>query len=211
MHQYYNLPIPTNTTFTVNVDDIVYGESFIIDAKFNNPICDEVVVSINRNKYSLKVIDGRGSLKVSDELDAGLWNMQANSLYNNFNFTSNFTVNKLKTMLSVPIVNSVYNGDKYLIVTLKDYGNKGLNNALVTVKIESDIYNLKTDVNGQVKISTNKLIPKNYLVVVTYKGDNNHFDSSLNSKIIISKANPKLTAKKVTFKVKTKTKNIQLF
>jgi hypothetical protein len=211
LHQYYSLPIPIDTILTVNVADIIYGESFIIEAEFNNPICDEVIVSISRNKYSVKVVNGTGSLKVSDELDAGVWNMNASSLYNNFNADSSFTINKIGTKLTAPVVNAAYDSDKYLVVTLRDCSNRALNYALVTVKIGSDIHNLRTDSNGQIKVSTNKLIPKTHQLTVSYKGDNNHLVSSANSKIVISKATAKLAAKKVTFKVKTKTKKYSIF
>ena len=50
----------------------------------------------------------------------------------------------------------------------------------------------------------------NYKVVVTYNGDANHFESSSNSNIVISKATPKLTAKKATFKAKKKTKKYSI-
>ncbi|PWB85490.1 hypothetical protein MBBTH_17540 [Methanobrevibacter thaueri] len=209
LHQYYSLPIPINTTLTIRTADIVYGEPFIISAVFNNPICDDVIVVINKNKYTINVIGGEGLLKVSDELDAGFWNIQADSIYNNFNYTSNFTVKKINTKLSVPTVSSVYNDAKYLTVTLKDYRNNALNNALVSVKIDSNIHNIKT-VNGQARILINDLIPKNYKVVVTYNGDANHFESSSNSNIVISKATPKLTAKKATFKTKKKTKKYSI-
>ena len=210
LHQYFSLPIPADTYLTVNVDDIVYGDSFVINARFNNAVCDDVIVSFNRNRYSVKVVNGSGSLKVLDELDAGVWNFVANSSYNHFNFNSSFTVNKVNTKLSAPAVSSVYGKDNYLLVTLKDSRGNALNNALVTVHIGSEIYKLKTDVKGQVKVSTANLIPKKYAVSVKYNGDGNLFSSSLSSSILVSKASPKLTAKKASFKVKVKTKKYSI-
>lgn len=206
LHQYYSLPIPVGAALTVAVDDIVYGDSFVINANFNNRICDDVVAVINKNKYTVKVINGTGCLNVSDVFDSGVLNVKSNSAYNGFNFTTNFTISKINTNFIVPSANSVYNEGKYLVITLKDYKNNVLSNALVNVKIGSKVFEVYTQPNGQAKISLNNLIPKTYSVIVSFEGDKNHIDSTFASKVIVSKATPKLTAKAKTFKKSVKTK-----
>ena len=67
-----------------------------------------------------------------------------------------------------------------------------------------------TDTNGQVKVSTAGLIPKIYTAKITFAGDNNYNESSLDVGVTVNKATPILKAKKKTYKAKTKTKKFTI-
>ncbi len=117
------------------------------------------------------------------------------------------TILKLPTTITSKDVNTVYNGNKYLIVTLKDINSKSLAGVKVTIKLSNGkTYTPATDKNGQVKLTTNGLAPKTYTAAITFAGNANYVKSTKSVKVIVKKATPKLTAGAKTFKKKVKVK-----
>lgn len=114
-----------------------------------------------------------------------------------------YTVKKVGTKLISPQVNTVYNSGKYIVATLKDAYNRPISTATVGITIAGKTHMLSTNFLGQVKVSLNGIKPKKYTAKVQFVGDKNYYASSLNTKVIIKKATPKL---KVTKKFKSKSK-----
>ena len=103
---------------------------------------------------------------------------------------------------------TVYNGNKYLVVYLRDDQGNVISGATVTVVLNGKTYTPTTDKNGQVKVSTNGLAPvKTYVAKITFKGNSKYDKSTKSVKINVQKATPKLTAAKKTFKRTVKVKN----
>lgn len=115
------------------------------------------------------------------------------------------TDDKISTELTAPEISLVYNNNKNLIITLTDANGNALSDKNITVSINNKIVNKTTDSNGQVKLAIN-LKPKTYATTVTFEGDEKYAKSSVDTKVIVKKATPKLTAKNKKFNVKTKTK-----
>ncbi|WP_405292861.1 hypothetical protein [Methanobrevibacter sp.] len=118
----------------------------------------------------------------------------------------NSTLIKTSTKLIVPAVNTIYNDERHLIITLKDQYDNPLIGYEVSVNFNGKASNFSTGSNGQVKISTKTLAPGTYDARISFNGNINYDKSTLNSKVVVKKATPKLTANKKTFKVKVKTK-----
>lgn len=110
------------------------------------------------------------------------------------------------TKISASKVTALYKAKKYLVATLKTNDGKLIKNANIIVNINGKKSVLTTDSNGQVKFSTNKLVPKTYTAVISFAGNAKYVNSSAKVKVVIKKLTPKFVAKKKTFKVKTKTK-----
>lgn len=113
---------------------------------------------------------------------------------------------KIESIISTSTVNTVYNGGKYLVITLKDALGNTINNEKLNIILNTQTKNPSTDNNGQVKISTNNLAPKTYDVKISFKGNAKYESSSANTKVIVKKATPKLTARAKTFKKSMKNK-----
>ncbi len=111
-----------------------------------------------------------------------------------------------KTNISAKQVTTVYNGGKYLVATLTDIDGTPVGNATLTIFINGALKSFTTDNDGQVNLLTNGLAPNAYDVVIAFDGDDNYENSTFTAKVIVKKATPKLTAKNMVFKVKTKTK-----
>ena len=95
-----------------------------------------------------------------------------------------------------------------MVITLTDVNGKPLSGAKVTVNING-AREYTTDGNGQVKVPTRGLIPNVYATKITFKGNANYNESSLDVKVTVNKAKPKIIAKKKKFKAKSKKKIIR--
>ena len=115
------------------------------------------------------------------------------------------TILKIPTLISVQAVSSTYNGNGYVLVTLVDDSMNPISDATISVDV-TGMKPSKTDKNGQVKFSTNGLVPKTYAAKVTYIGNTNYDKQTTSVNFKINKAIPKLTAAKKTFKKSVKTK-----
>ncbi|WP_296881537.1 hypothetical protein [uncultured Methanobrevibacter sp.] len=143
-------------------------------------------------------------------LDAGSYFAVINAT--EFDVTSNITlkINKLSTKITASGLTTVYNGGKYLYMTLKDEFSTPIKGAKISVKIKST-KTVTTDKNGNAKLTTNVLAPKtSYTAIITFAGDTNHIKSTKSVKITVKKATPKLTAKTKSFKRTIKTKKYQV-
>ena len=140
------------------------------------------------------------------KLDAGSYFAVINAT--EFDVTTNITIkiNKLATKITTSGLTTVYNGGKYLYVTLNDELSTPVKYAKITVKIKST-KTITTDKNGKAKLTTNALAPKSsYTAKITFAGDTNHIKSTKSVKITVKKATPKLTAKAKSYKRTVKTK-----
>ena len=118
----------------------------------------------------------------------------------------NVKICKTKTILVPSNINIVYNSGKHFVVTLKNIKGELLSSEHVIVNLNG-VKTYFTDINGKIKVSTKGLAPKVYNVMVKFKGNSYEEKSTLNIKVIIKKATPKITAKAKTFKRTVKTKN----
>lgn len=116
-----------------------------------------------------------------------------------------FTV-KSATVIIAKSVATVYNGGKYLTVTLKDSNNNAMANKKITIKLNGVTKKLTTNSKGQVKLTTDNLGPKTYTAAITFGGDACHAKATKSVKVTVKKANIKMFAKAKKFKKTLKTK-----
>ena len=195
----------TRANSTVNIPDIVldYGDSKNITVTTEGATGITAMIDGNPvdvvNNYTIPIsgLDiGNHTLTVTTMADGD---------HNPVTETVNITVNKLKTEITADSITATYNINKDLVITLKDA--KG--NAMAGVQITVDLNGAKTyttDKNGQVKVSTNGLIPKAYTAKIAFNGNTIYSKSTREVKVTVKKATPKLTAKKKTFKRSKKVK-----
>ena len=117
--------------------------NFTINVNLDVPVTDIVYVTINNKEYAVDVVDGIGSLVVSDILDANIYNVSAvfegTSAYSESNAISNFTVSPLTTKLvASKLADAIIEGKKLR-------ANKATEGKIE--KINSDIF-VRADVYG---------------------------------------------------------------
>ena len=115
------------------------------------------------------------------------------------------TVNKIQTEITGNAITATYNVNKDLVITLKDSDGNPVSGVNVTVDLNG-AKTYTTDSNGQVKVSTKGLAPNTYMAKVTFNGDTDYDKSTLDVKVTVNKASPKLTGNAKTFKFEDKTK-----
>ena len=157
---------------------------------------DIVYVTINNKEYSVNVINGTGSLNVSDKLAAKKYNVSAvfegTTLYDESHAVSNFTVYQLATNLIASNVTMVHNSAANMTVQTTNIDD----GSVISVKIGDKTVtgNVK---NGTATIIMPNLAAKTYSATVSFDGDENHTSASINATVDVSKATSKLVASNV--------------
>ena len=172
-----------------------------------------VTLIIRNNSYQYTVKEGVVDIKVP-LLNDGNYNYEikysGDSKYSSFTKTGNLNIHKLTpTIITTSAVTTVYNGNKFLVVTLTD--SQGIPVSGVTLSFNLNGFKTtSTATNGQAKLTTNGLAPKVYLATIIFAGNNNYEKISTSVKVTVKKATPKITAKTKTFKRTLKTKKYSI-
>ena len=98
---------------------------------------------------------------------------------------------------------------KYFTGVLKDVSGKVLANKEILIGYNGKTYKRTTDKNGAFKFQLNIKKAGSYSISTCYLGDDVYKASYATAKITVIKQTPKIAAKKVTYKVKTKKKVIK--
>ena len=214
-NNYANFVKEGNVVIKAKVNDVVIPQS--VNPAFNKTIqislpkdaTGTVTLSINNQKYDFVINNGIVNVVIPDLNDGNYpytITYSGDDKYSSFAKSNTFKVdNILPTNISAPIVSTVYNGNKYLTITLKDSQGNAVNGASISVNLNG-IKTAITNENGQTKLTTNGLAPNTYVASITFGGNDNYNKSSTTTKIIVKKATPKLTAKAKTFKKSVKIK-----
>ena len=186
------------------------GEKLPIDFKINETQKSDAVVEIKVLKGSDVVgryscLSGEGT---AFDLPVGVYEAVCTVKTNGVVWDQTkitLTITQAQSKITAPAITATYNANTNLVVTLKDASGNALSGMYVSVNFNG-IKNMKTDKNGQIKLSTAGFAPKTYSVSLTFAGNDNYAGSTAKSSVKINKATVKLTAAKKTFKKKVKTK-----
>lgn len=162
----------TDVNLTVDIDDIIYGENPVANINLTSiagiNVTDDVVLTVNNKKYSVKVINGSAVFSVPEILTAGEYQAIVSYLgsekYNLANNSVNFTVAKKEINMNVTI-----NKD-YRDITVNVNLSEKLDGNL-TVLVNNTSYTL-TYINGTGSLIFKNLTYGNYTVNVTFTKDN---------------------------------------
>ena len=102
------------------------------------------------------------------------------------------TINKLNGVLTSIDVETVYNHDDKLNVTLKDEKGNPMANVKVNVQIGTIIKVLTTDSKGKASMSTKVLQPNNYTAIVSFGGNSIYNALNTTSKVVVHKEQSKI-------------------
>lgn len=162
----------TDVNLTVDIDDIIYGENPVANINLTSiagiNVTDDVVLTVNNKKYSVKVINGSAVFSVPEILTAGEYQAIVSYLgsekYNLANNSVNFTVAKKEINMNVTI-------DKdYRDITVNVNLSEKLDGNL-TVLVNNTSYTL-TYINGTGSLIFKNLTYGNYTINVTFTKDN---------------------------------------
>ena len=182
-----------NPVLDVIIDNINYGEVFVIDATLTGvngaKLTGDVIVTVNGKNYTVRIINGKGTLS-GVQLPAGSYDFSAkfsgNSNYNAVSASGSFNVAKANSTLNVIIDDVKIDEDITIKATLTGINNAKLSGD-VTVIINGKDYTVSV-VNGEGKLTIAGLHNEGvYDFTATWKGDNNYMDASVAGKFNVSK------------------------
>jgi hypothetical protein len=182
-----------NPVMTVSEDivaDYLDDVDFTVNLKYDdNPIFNaSVEVTIGNNTYDA-ITDENGSVVIPIALDAGIYDVyvvyNGNMTYNPVNKTTTLTINKINTTINVN--ESTIGPFDQLIVTVDG-------NATGEIIVEVDGNICGATISDNIA-SINLILEKGtYDAIISYSGDNNYNNNSIESKITIEALTINITA-----------------
>ena len=207
---------------TISAKDmkVKYGGDYDFIAIFYNSDLDplsnsNVIFNVNNKDYLVKTdYSGIAVLKIG--LGNGTYKIKSVNLLTGEHLTKTLTIyDEPKPIVGTTIdafgLTTVFNGGKYIVATLKDTLGNPLVGVYVDINVDNIYKSIKTDKNGQVKLSTNGLTPKSYYTaIITFDGNDCYEKSTTTVKVNVKKATLKVSAKSATFKKSVKTKKYSI-
>ena len=206
--------IKTATTIWTYSDDKYMG-AHLSDINGYSLIGCTVRVQLN-GKVSNLITDYNGNVELNiqdllPDVYTAIVSFAGNEMYLNSKTSEEIIIYRSNPELICSPSSFTYGDGKSFVVTLKDENDVPITNHLITVSFEyNKVFKLRTDKNGQIRISSSSVVPKTYEVTVKSQETRKYYDCYKFLKITVKKATPKITAKTKTFKKSLKTKKYSI-
>ena len=112
-----------------------------------------------------------------------------------------------KTDIIADDLEKYYGNSSDLVIKLIKDNNAPISNEQLKVSLAGRLYTIKTDENGQAKLSIDGLTPNVYNATITFTGGGKYLRSTKSVNVVVKKATPKWTAIEKAFEDTDKTKN----
>lgn len=178
-----------NSTVSVSVEDIVYGENATVIVTVPDDATRTVTISVGNYKKDVNIINGKAMANLTN------WISGSYEVYVTYNGdekylrsynSTEFRVNKANSSVVVSVDDIVY-GDAATVVMTVLHDARGN----VTLKINDKEYVCKI-VKDKATINVSGLVAGDYTAFVTYNGDNNYFSSSNVTNFKVNKKLPSI-------------------
>ena len=168
-------------------------------------------LSINGKSYTFTT-DDNGIASINVNLTAGNYSTiietTSNYYYLSKYLETTLSVEKISTALTAPNKNvylqAIAKGSAYQI-TLKDADGKTMAGKEIVVKLNGATYKATTDSKGIAKFTLKATKTGSLKATISFAGDDTYKAASATATVKVTKEASKITAKKKTFKAKTKT------
>ena len=169
----------------INLEYNILPDYVLINISSQNKVNSLLNVTINNNSYNVNLYDGIGCLKLYN-ISNGIYNIKINSsdyILNKDSFT--FQLKQLKdTKLFVDNITVFYNSGVFK-VCLYDSNSNVISNAILSIKIDDQIYNITTDESGTAFLALNLVNLKTYSITTYFDGDEEYSSCEVNSTITV--------------------------
>ena len=186
---------------SINVTSYNRVGNVLFEVILNEKATGNITLTINNEKYSETLINGKANVTVS--LPQGIYTgnvyYMGDGNYNSSSATVNVVVNKMGTSISASDVSVGY-GDVggELVAGLSDADGNPIAGAEVSVILDNAEYPLITDSDGQVSVSTSELAAGSYVASIVYDGDDNYESSSATVNVVVNKMGTSISASDVS-------------
>lgn len=177
---------------SVNADNIYVGQNLEITVGANKDISDNIILNVNNKDYSLKLINGRYTLKIAD-LNVGNYKISLN-YDGNMIFANDSVITEVKVLpkVSPNLIIGASDIQKGEVALININVNESINGN-IQVCINDINYTVKL-VNGEAALSIIGLDPGNYMVRAIFEG-NDKFSAQNETETFKVSYIPKVTAK----------------
>ena len=189
-------------------------EIVLKDSKGNAIANKEGIITIDDVEYPI-VTDENGAASINLTLTTGNYTAYVHTVSDYYNKAGNAEATVIVTDDREDIqieangktiyLQTIEAGCDYAI-TLKDANGSVLANQTLVVNFNGEDINATTDENGTATVTLTATATGSKVATITFAGDDTHAPATATATIKITKEASKLTAKKATFKAKTKTK-----
>lgn len=157
------------------------------------------VEKISKRYYSNTSATFRSYKIDGNELGVGKYTIKIlNTFDNHVMDSANLIIyDKMPTKIICSDLTTNYNGNKYLIVYLKDQYDNAISGAKISINLHG-VKILTTDSNGQVKLLINELTPNEYSATIIFNGNEKYLESSSESKVIVKKLDSTIVSSDIT-------------
>ncbi|AWX32461.1 S-layer family protein [Methanosphaera sp. BMS] len=188
----------SNTTPTLNTS--INITATLTDINGNKLSGQNVTLTVGGKTYTVKTnsngvaIQSYTPTKVETQKITATYN--GDSKYTGSTATSNITVRKIDTKLTLKVSNStpVNNTQISITATLTDANNNKLASQVVTLNVNGKTYNVTTNKEGVAMLNYTPTKVESQTITATYKGNSQDNNSTATTKItVINKYNTKVT------------------
>ncbi|WP_323736891.1 Ig-like domain repeat protein [Methanosphaera sp. ISO3-F5] len=192
-----------NTVLSIiHIGTVKYGDTLSITGSLidedNNPIISTDLTINKNNKITHISTDKTGKFTFTSTADTvGTNNItvtyNGNTNYNPSSNTVTFTVNKLDTKITINTKNVKYGETVTTTGKLTDENNKALSNTDITLTLNNNKHNIKTNNNGEYIYTSTADTTGTNSITVTYPGNNLYTSSTTRTTININKQDTLIT------------------
>ena len=164
---------------------------------------EKILIELNNSEYSLKTnSNGETSFDIPTDLIPKTYvatiRYSGNDMYSSSNVTVRVVVNKVGSALIAHDVTAVYKGGEYWVATLKDENGNVISGAQVKILLNGETKTITTDDWGYVPVTIDSLVPNTYVATITFDGNEIYVASTINSSVVVNKAESVLTVRDIT-------------
>ena len=215
-----------NTSITVTVNNISYGEKAVINFTFIDSegikLNGKLNVTVEDKAQEVDITDGVGSLEI-ENLSADTYpivaSFQGNATHSSSIGTNYFVVAKNATLIEFENMNTIAvapvegKTGEWFYFTLKDANGKAIANAPMQIGFNGVVYTYEkdgicTDENGTAKLQINLGYKGDYTFAICFLGNENYNASFAVAKIHVDVQKPSLTVPNKSYKASAKTKTL---
>ncbi len=208
----YYINSTNNLAFTVNRQDTIltinntpqtrYSEQVTIKGKLfdknNNPLTNtNITITTNKENTTIQTNNNGEYTYIITADKIGNNNItityNGNTNYNPSSNTVTFTVNKLDTKITINTKNVKYGETVTTTGKLTDENNKALSNTDITLTLNNNKHNIKTNNNGEYIYTSTADTTGTNSITVTYPGNNLYTSSTTRTTININKQDTLIT------------------
>lgn len=170
----------------LSINENINKNNATITVSSDESLNTNVVITVNGEDKNYRFVNGNITFKLSD-LSYGSYTIKIKDL-TNYEFSNNvltFNINIKKSKITADNLVTFYGSNVLFYITLLDESNNPLSSKEIIFSVNGNTYTNTTNASGSTAIPINNLPLGNSDISIKFNGDDNYFDSSFKSNVLI--------------------------